>query len=37
MKKLTQENFQHCFNQLKIPIGVRDKGGVYIKGDINYV
>lgn len=31
MEKLTQEDFQHCLNQLKIPIGVRDKGGVHIE------
>lgn len=33
MKKLTQENFQHCFNQWEILMErCRDKGEVSVEG-----
>ena len=34
LKELTEEDFQHCFEQWKIRMErCRDRGGVYIKGD----
>ena len=34
LKKLTKEDFQHCFEQWKIRIErCRDRGGMYIEGD----
>ncbi|XP_025161989.1 uncharacterized protein LOC109503976 [Harpegnathos saltator] len=36
MKELTEEDFQHCFEQWKIRMErCRDKGEVYIEGDNN--